>query len=223
MKYGLQIGYKFNQDGTPRKYPGNTIIADVEPSNPAYPVIRKLKDILSRGKLGEAFIFMPEDSYHVTIIRGMNDYVREPEFWPSVLPLDMPMTAVDDYFEEKASQVKSPERIHMKFDHVKIDDYDVRICLKPWDEIQEREIKEYRDQIADKIGLRLPGHDSYTYHITLAYVLWIPEGDCRMEMERREEEMDALLEKQDGFWLSAPRIRFYDDMMNFYTHRIPRT
>lgn len=223
MKYGLQIGYKFNKDGSPRKYPGNTIIADVEPSNPAYPVIRQLKVKLSEGDLGKAFIFMPEDSYHVTIIRGMNDYVRQPEYWPSALPLDAPMTAVDDYFEEKASVVKAPERIHMRFDRVKIDDYDVRICLTPWDQAQDEELRAYRDQVADQIGLRLPGHDTYTYHITLAYMLWLPDGQDRAEMEERVREMDAYLKDQEDFWLSSPKIRFYDDMMIFYTHRIPRT
>lgn len=223
VNYGLQIGHKFNQDGSPRKYPGNTIISDVEPSNPAYPVIGRLRRILSSGELGKAFIFLPDDSYHVTIIRGVNDCVREPAYWPSALPLNTPMAAVDDYFEEHASKVTAPKQVHMKFDHVKIDAYDVRICLQPWDEAQDRELHAYRDQVADSIGLRLPGHDAYTYHITLAYVLWIPEGEQRHELEKRVAQMDAVLKEQSDFWLSEPKIRFYDDMLNFHTHRIPRT
>ncbi len=223
MNYGMQIGYKFNQDGTPRKYPGNTIIADVKSSNPAYPIIGKLRRELSEEVWGKSFIFLPEDSYHVTIIRGMNDYVRESEYWPLSLPLDAPMTEVDDYFVENASRVNVPKRIHMKFGKVKIDDHDVRICLTPWDEEQDRILREYRDEVAEKIGLRLPGHDSYTYHITLAYVLWIPEEHCRREMGKKIEEMNVFLARQDGFWLSSPQIRFYNDMLNFYTQRIPRT
>ena len=219
----MQIGYKFNQDGTPRKYPGNTIIADVKSSNPAYPIIEKLRKELSAGILGKTFIFLPEDSYHVTIIRGMNDYVRESDYWPSALSLDVPMTEVDDYFVENAGKVDTPDQIHMRFEQIKIDDYDVRICLTPWDEEQDRILREYRDEVAEKIGLRLPGHDSYTYHITLAYVLCIPEGKCRREMEKKVEEINVFLANQDGFWLSSPQIRFYNDMLNFYTQRIPRT
>lgn len=223
MRYGAQIGYKFNTDGSPRRYPGNTIIADVDSWNPAHGVIDRLRSILCAGDLGGAFIFLPADSYHVTIIRGMNDCVRQPEYWSSVLPLDAPMAAVDAFFAEKAGEVKAPERIHMRFDQITIDDYDVRICLQPWDQTQANELRAYRDQVADQIALRLPGHDSYTYHITLAYMLRIPEGDDRMEMERRVREINAYLGGQDGFWLTSPRICFYNDMLHFYSHRIPRT
>lgn len=223
MRYGSQIGYKFNQDGTPKKYPGNTIIADIDSSNPAYPVITQMKQKIMEGKLGELFIFLPEDSYHVTIIRGMNDFVRKPGYWPPALSKDASMDDVDNFFEKMVSDVTAPKQIHMQFDQLKVDDCDVRICLKPWNQKQARELQAYRDQIADRINLHLPGHDSYTYHITLAYTLWIPEGDCRWEMEQRIKEINAFLEKQKDFWLSSPTIRFYDDMLKFHMHRIPRT
>ena len=34
--------------------------------------------------------------------------------------------------------------------------------------------------------------------------------------------MDACLKNQDGFFLSSPRIAFYDDMLRFESQRIPR-
>ena len=222
MKYGLQIGLKFNQDGSPKKYPGNTVIADVNPDNPAYPVIRGLRGILEEGELGRCYIFLPEDSYHVTIIRGLNDYVRDAAFWPAELPADLPMEQVDDYFVSRAGTVEVPEKIHMRFSHVRIDDHDVRICLEPWDPQEETRLRRYRDEVASRLGLWLPGHDTYTYHITLAYVRTIPEGDCRREQERRVSRMDACLKNQDGFFLSSPRIAFYDDMLRFESQRIPR-
>lgn len=223
MRYGLQIGNKFNKDGTPKLYPGNTVVADVEKDNPAYGVVQSLREELERGDLGNYFIFMPGDSYHVTVIRGMNDLVREPDFWPQALDRNAPMTAVDDYFEGRVKGIPRPDRFHMRFDRVKIDDYDVRICLKPWDAEQESRLRSYRDQVADALGLRLPGHDTYTYHITLAYVRIIPEGEAREEMDRRVQVMDDILKGQEGFWLSDPRISFYEDMLNFYPNRIPRT
>lgn len=223
MKYGQQIGMKFNHDGTPKKYPGNTVIADVRADSPACAVIHHLYRVLSESGVGDSFIFLPEDSYHVTVIRGVNDYVRDSAYWPPELKADTPMSAVDDFFEQRVKTVERPGDICMKFESVRIDEHDVRVCLKPWDKQEQQRLARYRDEVADAIGLRLPGHDSYTYHVTLAYVLTIPEGDG-LELQRRAvAQMNEYLQLQEGFYLSEPRIAFYDDMMNFYSERIPRT
>lgn len=223
MNYGLQIGTKFNYDGTPKKYPGNTVIADVRADSPACSVIHHLHQLLSKCGAGSCFIFLPEDSYHVTLIRGVNDYVRDPAYWPSALEADMPMAGVDRYFEERVRSVEFPLDIRMKFQQVQIDGHDVRICLTPWDDEEDRRLRQFRDEVAAAVGLRLPGHDTYTYHVTLAYVLNIPEGEVLRQQQAALEEMNRFLENQDGFYLSAPRIAFYNDMMNFHSERIPRT
>ena len=51
MRYGLQIGLKFDQGGKPLYYPGNTVIADVEKDNPAYDVIHQVHVMLDCEKL----------------------------------------------------------------------------------------------------------------------------------------------------------------------------
>lgn len=222
LRYGLQIGFKFNEDGSPKKYPGNTVIADVSPGNPAYEVIKAMGRHLAEGELGENLIFLPEDSYHMTVIRGVNDYVRQPEYWPPEIPENLPMSQVDDFFEERVKAVPVPDCITMRFHEIRIDEYDVRLCLKPLDEQEETKLRTYRDQVAERLGFRLPGHDEYTYHVTLAYVLWIPEGVLQSEMEERVGKLNEELSAMSPFSLSAPRIAFYDDMMNFYSERIPR-
>ena len=60
MRYGLQIGLKFDQGGKPLYYPGNTVIADVEKDNPAYDVIHQVHVMLDCEKLAKFFIFLPE-------------------------------------------------------------------------------------------------------------------------------------------------------------------
>ena len=109
MRYGLQIGLKFDQGGKPLYYPGNTVIADVEKDNPAYDVIHQVHVMLDCEKLAKFFIFLPEDSYHMTVIRGMNDKVREDGFWPPLLDRIDSIKLVDQYFEERVNHVPVPE------------------------------------------------------------------------------------------------------------------
>ena len=222
MRYGLQIGLKFDQGGKPLYYPGNTVIADVEKDNPAYDVIHQVHVMLDCEKLAKFFIFLPEDSYHMTVIRGMNDKVREDGFWPPLLDRKDSMKLVDQYFEDRVKQVPVPEEIHMCFDHLSIDDHDVRVCLKPSDEKEDQKLRAYRDAVADALGFRLPGHEEYTYHITVAYMQYIPEQEEKKLVKEKVRLADQFLKEQPEFYLSAPKASFYNDMLNFYPHRIER-
>ena len=44
--YGRDIGRKFYEDGSVRRYPGNTVVADVVPGMVAYDVMLHLKQMV---------------------------------------------------------------------------------------------------------------------------------------------------------------------------------
>ena len=47
MTYGSTIGEKFYEDGSVRRYPGNTIVADILPGCGAYDVMTHLRDMIA--------------------------------------------------------------------------------------------------------------------------------------------------------------------------------
>lgn len=218
--YGLQIGVKFNYDGTPVRYQGNSIITDIQKENPAYDVFHKISRKLKHSEFSKNLIFLPEASYHVTIIRGINDNVRKPGFWPPGLDIDAPIEKVDEYFAAAAGAVPVWTNIKMKFNSLHINDDDVRVCLDPADSGQDQILKTYRNQVARRLGFQLPGHDEYIYHVTLAYILKSPGEDNRKELDQIVKEVNDFLKAQSGFYLSAPYPAYYNDMMHFYSKRI---
>lgn len=222
MPYGLQIGKKFHEDGTAAAYPGNTVVSDATPETRAYQVMKECLDMLTAAKLDSLFIALPEDSYHMTVIRGVNDLVRTPEYWPPQLPIDAPMTAADDYMAAAIARVENPGEMRMRFGEAKITAEDFRISMLPADEAQERSLRAYRDRVADEVGLRLPGHDGYTFHITLAYTWRLPEGDQQETLQSLKQKMDALLASQPVVTLHPPHTAFYRDMLSFSEKRLPR-
>ena len=46
MRYGNIIGKKFNEDGSVRRYPGNTVVAAVPPESSAYDVMTHLHQMI---------------------------------------------------------------------------------------------------------------------------------------------------------------------------------
>ena len=222
MAYGSQIGRKFHTDGTAARYPGNTVVSDATPETKAYQVMSECLAMLESAGLSELFIPLPRDSYHMTVIRGVNDLVRDAAYWPAALPADATMSAADDYMTAAISRVENPGVMRMRFGEAKINAEDFRISMLPADDEQERILRAYRDQVADAIGLRLPGHEGYTFHITLAYTWQLPDEKQAQVIGELKRRMDALLSAQPVVELHPPHVAYYRDMLSFSAQRIAR-
>ena len=220
--FGSSIGKKFYEDGKIRRYPGNTVVADVTPGCRAYDVMTHLRQMVIDAGFDNELILLPEDSYHMTVFRGLNDQVRTDSHWPARLSKETPMEAVDDYISAAVASAVVPGPARMRFDKVSWSNNCCIICLVPADDAQKETLLAFRDRAADAVGLKLPGHDEYVFHISLGYTRIIVEG-------KREEERLALIEKmnryiatQPVFETGVPYMAYYDDMLKFSPVRIPR-
>ena len=222
MTYGSTIGKKFYADGTVRRYPGNTVVADILPGNPAYDVMCQLRKMVIDTGLTSHIILLPEDSYHMTVLQGVNDQVRKETHWPAGLPLDATMTAADDYVSGAFLKVGLPGPVNMRFDSLFMGKGAWVIRLRPADTQQEKYLWDFRDRAADTLGLRLPRHEEYRFHISLGYVRVIPEGEVAEKTAQLKEKIDAYIANQPEFWTAAPYMAYYDDMHAFSPERIPR-
>lgn len=222
MTYGKDIGKKFYEDGTVRHYPGNTVVADIVPGCSAYDVMLQLRQMLIDRGLAQYFVLLPTDSYHMTLIRGLNDQVRTDAYWPASLSKDTPMTQADDYISTAIEKAGLPGPVRMRFDRVNVSASCCTVRLVPADEAQAQLLQQFRDRAAAAIGLRLPGHDNYRFHISLGYVRVVPEGTDAQKLEDLKAKMDVLIAEQPEFTTTAPYMAYYDDMLAFSPERIPR-
>lgn len=223
MTYGSTIGKKFYEDGQVRTYPGNTVVAAIQPGCPAYDVMLRLREMLLASGLGDHYIPLPTDSYHMTVISGLNDQVRKDTHWPPQLPLNTPMDAVDDYISAAIDRAGIPGPLRMKFDRVRVSNSSFVVWLLPEDETQEKIARDFRDRAAEEIGLKLPKHEGYHFHISLAYTRIVPEGEAADRLEKLKAHMDAFLTNQSEFTTGAPYMAYYNDMHAFSPNRITRT
>lgn len=222
MIYGSTIGKKFYEDGSVRRYPGNTVVADILPGNPAYDVMCRLRQMVVDMELQSHIILLPEDSYHMTVLQGVNDQVRKATHWPADLPPDAPMTQADDFVSKAFLETGLPGPARMRFDTVVIGTGACIIRLRPADEAQSKLLWDFRNRAADRLGLRLPGHDTYRFHISLGYVRVIPEGEAAERVVQLKEKINAHIATQPAFCTGVPYMAYYDDMYAFSPTRIPR-
>ena len=222
MTYGRDIGKKFYEDGSVRRYPGNTVVAPIREDSAAYAVMKHLRERVIELGMDKYLILLPINSYHMTVIRGVNDQVRKDTHWPKALPMYSPMSEVDDYMERAITAADIPGPVRMRFDKVVMNDGDVKVVVAPADDEEKRTLLEFRDRAADSIGLHLPGHDNYVFHITLAYTRVIPEGEDEVRMNEMIEGFCDYVADKGEFWTSAPHVAFYDDMLKFSPTRVKR-
>ena len=135
--FGSSIGKKFYEDGKIRRYPGNTVVADVTPGCSAYDVMTHLRQMVIDAGFDNELILLPEDSYHMTVFRGLNDQVRIDSHWPARLSKETPMEAVDDYISAAVASAGVPGPARMRFDKVNWSNNCCIICLVPADGAQK--------------------------------------------------------------------------------------
>lgn len=222
VTFGKDIGKKFDKAGKVMHYPGNTVVADIVPGCSAYDVMTHLRQMVIDAGFADTLCLLPEDSYHMTVIRGLNDYVRKDTHWPEKLPKDAPMEQVDDYISAAIARAVLPGPARMKFHKVLPQSGCVIIQVVPADEEQAKILKDFRDRAANEIGLFLPKHDEYKFHISLGYRLIIPEGEEAERFDAMIAEMDKYIADKPVFSTEPPYMAYYSDMYAFSPVRIPR-
>lgn len=88
------IGRKFNPDGSVRFFPGNTVISKLHEDSEIYPLISRISRSF-REVQGSKYAFLPEHSFHMTVIQGVCDEDRKAELWSRHLSLETPLEETD--------------------------------------------------------------------------------------------------------------------------------
>lgn len=221
MMCGTAIGEKFYEDGSVRRFPGNTVVADILPGCGAYDVMKHLRDMIPEYGLSDYFILLPEDSYHMTLWGGLNDQKRH-SWWSPSLSMDATMEEADDCVAAAMDKVGLPGPQKMRFDRPVCTKNCMVIHVNTLDDEQEKLLRKFRDDAANAIGCFRPNHEKHKFHISLAYVRVIPEGEAKERCDKMLADMTAYLAGQPVFETAAPYLAFFDDMLYFHDTRIPR-
>lgn len=213
--YTREVGRKFYADGTARPFPGNTIICFIAPEHPIGQGAVALQGAVSQAIFGNAFTLLPPSSLHMTVMELLCDQVRTPERWSAQLPLDAPLDRTDEFFLERVPAIPAPEGLTMRVVGLSHRD-NLMLTLQPADDGTAATLRSYRAAIAAATGVRFPDHDSYGFHISLAYRL--RQLDVAQEAALAETCAAWLPHLQAvgaSIGLPKPTLTFFDDMTRF--------
>ncbi|WP_206244716.1 DUF1868 domain-containing protein [Novosphingobium terrae] len=171
------VGRKFLANGQVMPFAGNTIICHLPQQGPDSAPFDALLDVyrvLPAREWARKVTVLPPSSYHMTIIGGANDKERRRPLWPADLPLDMPMAECDRILGERLRAFRlgteaGPYRMRVNPAAPSAKEGPLTMRLLPFDAAEEKRLRRLRDRLSEVLGIQDTGHDTYGFHITLAY------------------------------------------------------
>jgi hypothetical protein len=217
------VGRKFYPNGKVRPFLGNTIICHLPQQDQGFETFDALLDIyreLPDHAFSRKIALLPPSSYHMTIFGGADDQERKPGLWPADVPLDASIEACNDYV---ANQLKHfslgtslPIRMRVNDAQPPVHPDPLLIDLVPVDEAEERKLRKLRDRLADVLKIHTPHHDTYSFHISLAYQIeWFDAAEQADYVAARQRWREQLKRRAPIIEFGAPEYCTLNDMYAF--------
>ncbi|KAL7931556.1 RNA ligase/cyclic nucleotide phosphodiesterase [Trichoderma chlorosporum] len=209
-------GEKFDDKGNVLPFPGNTILCHLPQDSELYKTLLPIYETLEKSKFTKFYTLLPPPSWHMTVFEGVCDQRRERATWPQELALDAPLQSCHDLFRDKLSTfdlgIQPPLRLSVT--RLLMSKAGIRLDLAAVDAAEEKRLRGLRDRLSVLLQIRAPGHETYVFHLALAYrIIPVSKEDGRA--------LTALLHKgyetiPHEFELGAPEFCHFDDMFAFH-------
>lgn len=209
-----KISDKFDQQGNPQAYYGNTIICFLNTEE--YPVFRAARDIQSemmKTEFSKNVAFVPADSFHMTVLNLCREIDRGDSDWPDGISREARFPEIDQILSTIVSSVPWPENIRVEPVRCNVANVELRCA----DDESREKIQAYRARVARETGIHHPWHDTFKFHITLNYLL-------RPLSDQQQKEAEAfcakatkqLLRDVPAFCVPPAQFVIFNDMMSYH-------
>ncbi|RFU25263.1 hypothetical protein B7463_g11070, partial [Scytalidium lignicola] len=215
----IGVSNKFSATGVPQPFAGNTIICHLPHSCPLRPGLNTLVAAFNVYPLAHRLFILSSSSWHVTVVGGVCDAVRDPGRWPP----EKTSQSLEDCTAEFAARFREPEfdlgaeglgpPYKIQVTGFKLFGTAIAVTVAGVTADEEMRLRKLKDRLAEIMGVRHPGHQSNSWHISVAYLLndWAKD-----EVDRLEEFLAPYLKQLDiRFELGAPEFCTFQDVSAF--------
>lgn len=223
-------GRKFAPSGQVQHWPGCTLICHIPRPGPAFEALCEARDLLrtvgvNRRKLS----WLPEHSYHMTVIDLLNESHRGPLEWPGDWPAAIPQdTPLDIAYRRIGDLLRTTDLGSDKPFRLVLDDVLAREGIRtdgyprtgvPWvpvDAAELRRLRALRDRVSDAVGIRHRDHDGYRFHTSLAYpIARFTPAEAANYQQLYVTSMQHIRHKIPVLELGAPEFCLFESMYFF--------
>jgi hypothetical protein len=215
-----EVGRKFNTDGTVRPFAGNTFIGHLPQQEEGFDtfnaVLSAYRD-LPRHPVAGKLIALPPSSYHITAFVGVNDQDRSGGAWPAWASRDIPIAPITQTIKQRLQVL--PFSAPFAFRAADPDTHplggSVGIPMQPIDDATKHRLAALRDTLAEITGLRRADHESYRFHLSIAYLREALRADERAELDQARRIWARSINAAGPVVISSVAFCSFEDMFAF--------
>lgn len=206
-------GGKFSTDGSVQSWPGNTFICHVDPQSDVHNELRSLQEQFKMSRFAQFFTFLPPSSFHMTVFEGVSPGVKDTE--------RLPLGATDSMSRDALTNIMLKAVEDVRFATTQTVEMDSLFCglglrVIRVGEQGETPLRINRNTLRTATGINPPDFDTYTFHITFAYLVqWLTEPTAIALVDLSEELAGRYKEKLSAIPLGPVEFCNFDTMHHF--------
>jgi len=204
---------KFNSEGKPLYFPGCTIICKILKNSELFDEISTIQLKYKDFNPNNAYTYLPPSSFHMTLFDCCNINTFNTSFWPK------DTKAKDDYkdialeLNEKVKRYIFPDKFKLRLKKL-FGGYSM--ILEGETAKDEKMLRDCRNDLSKLLGIKFSNHETYSFHITLAYILReLNEQEVRNLFMINNQLCNEFKKKFPIIEIQKPELCIFENMYQF--------
>ena len=204
---------KFDHSGKPLPFPGCSIICKIPIKSDLYYETKLLQSKYRDLNPVKAYTYLPDKSFHMTLFDCCNVNTFKTQYWPKNIVKDNNYKKISYLLTRRIKDLKFPDKFNLKLKKL-FGGYSM--ILEGNTKKDEKIIRDYRNKLSNLLEIRFENHDTYTFHITLAYILRKLKGDEIKKLIKTNSRLqDIFIKNFPIIQIEKPVLCTFENMYEF--------
>jgi hypothetical protein len=167
------LGTRYDRSGAFQPEPGNTVVRHLIEGSETQSVLAEVRDRFRAMPDANKLAFTPVESYHMTLFQGIIEGRRNMPYWPADVAADTPIADMTALYAKRLKLLAPRAPFNVEVTAV----VPTGLIVDGVTAEDRHAMADWRNGFAEAFGYRHPDHDSYQFHITMAYVIdWLDDA-----------------------------------------------
>ena len=204
---------KFNSEGKPLYFPGCTIICKILKNSELFNEISTVQLEYKDFNPNNTYTYLPSSSFHMTLFDCCNIDTINTSSWPKDVKTKDNYKKIALELYEKIKEFIFPDKFNLKLKKL-FGGYSM--ILEGATPKDEKILRDCRNELSKLLGIKFLNHETYSFHITLAYILReLNEQEVKNLFIINNQLCNEFIKKFPIITIKDPAMCFFENMLEF--------
>ena len=161
----------------------------------------------------DAYTFLPPSSFHITLFDCCNANTLNTQYWPKNITKENNIKKISNILSNRIKELKYPEKFNLKLKKL-FGGYSM--ILEGNTKKDEKIIRDCRNKLSTLLGIRFENHETYSFHITLAYILRkLGDDEINKLIKINSKLLEGFVNKFPIIQMQKPELCTFENMYEY--------